>query len=44
LAPLGKLAGGRDLGLGLLTFAARDERQALRTVALVGFWAWRRLG
>jgi hypothetical protein len=32
---LGKLAGLRDLALGLLTFAARDDRQALRTVALV---------
>lgn len=79
---LAKLAGGRDLALGALTFAARDDREALRTVtlaaavldaadafslglatrdgetrlaglggvvsggsaALVGAWAWRRLG
>jgi hypothetical protein len=31
---VGKVAGGRDLALGLLTFAARDDRQMLRTVAL----------
>jgi hypothetical protein len=31
---LAKLAGGRDLGLGLLTLAARDEREMLRTVVL----------
>src|SRR4051812_40264449 len=30
----GKVAGGRDLALGLLTFAARDDRQMLATVAL----------
>jgi hypothetical protein len=29
-----KVAGGRDLALGLLTYAVRDDRQALRTVAL----------
>jgi len=31
---LAKLAGGRDLALGLLTLAARDDRAALRTVVL----------
>jgi hypothetical protein len=31
---VGKVAGGRDLALGLLTFAARDDREMLRTVAL----------
>jgi hypothetical protein len=31
---VGKLAGGRDLALGLLTFAVRDDREALRTVTL----------
>ncbi len=31
---IGKVAGGRDLALGLLTYAVRDDRQALRTVAL----------
>ena len=31
---VGKVAGGRDLALGLLTFAVRDDREALRTVAL----------
>ena len=31
---VGKVAGGRDLALGLLTFAARDDRQMLATVAL----------
>jgi len=31
---IGKVAGGRDLALGLLTFAVRDDRQALATVAL----------
>ncbi len=79
---LTKLAGGRDLALGLLTLALRDDREALRTLvlasavldaadafslglaardgetrlaglggvasgggaALVGAWAWRRLG
>ena len=31
---LAKLAGGRDLSLGLLTLAARDDREALRTLTL----------
>lgn len=31
---LAKLAGGRDLALGLLTLAARDDREALRTIVL----------
>ena len=31
---VGKVAGGRDLALGLLTFAAREDRQMLRTVTL----------
>jgi hypothetical protein len=31
---VGKVAGARDFALGLLTFAVRDDRQALRTVAL----------
>jgi hypothetical protein len=31
---LAKLAGGRDLALGLLTLAARDDRDALRTLVL----------
>jgi hypothetical protein len=31
---VGKVAGGRDIALGLLTYAVRDDRQALRTVAL----------
>ncbi|MGD9734854.1 MAG: DUF4267 domain-containing protein [Solirubrobacterales bacterium] len=31
---IGKVAGGRDLALGLLTFAARDDRRTLATVAL----------
>jgi len=31
---LAKLAGGRDLALGLLTLAARDDREALRTLVL----------
>jgi len=79
---LGRIAGGRDIALGLLTVAARDNPAALRTVAataaavdagdavafglaardpdtrraglggaasggaaaIVGAWAWRRLG
>ena len=79
---LAKFGGGRDLALGLLTLAARNDRQALRTLlaagvaldaadavslglaarnpdtrtaglggvvagsgaALIGHWAWRRLG
>lgn len=31
---LTKLAGGRDLALGLLTLAARDDRETLRTLTL----------
>jgi hypothetical protein len=31
---LAKLAGGRDLGLGLLTLAVRDDREMLRTIVL----------
>jgi hypothetical protein len=31
---LAKLAGGRDLALGLLTLAARDDLAALRTLTL----------
>jgi len=31
---LAKLAGGRDLALGLLTLAARDDRETLRTLLL----------
>lgn len=31
---LGKLAGGRDLGLGLFTLAVRDDPVTLRTVVL----------
>jgi hypothetical protein len=31
---LAKLAGGRDLALGLLTLALRDDRAGLRTVVL----------
>ena len=31
---LAKLAGGRDLALGLLTLAARDDREMLRTLVL----------
>lgn len=31
---LAKLAGGRDLALGALTLAARDDREALRTLTL----------
>jgi hypothetical protein len=31
-----KLAGGRDLALGLLTLAARDDRDVLRTLVLSG--------
>lgn len=79
---LGRIAGGRDIALGLLALAARDDRKALRiavlagaavdasdavsfgvaardpiarraglggvvsgsAAALVGTWAWRRLG
>jgi hypothetical protein len=31
---LAKLAGGRDLALGLLTLALREDREALRTIVL----------
>lgn len=31
---LGRLAGGRDIALGLLTLTARDDATALRTAAL----------
>jgi hypothetical protein len=31
---LGRIAGGRDIALGLLTFAARDDRVALREVTV----------
>jgi hypothetical protein len=31
---LAKLAGGRDLALGLMTLAARDDVEALRAIAL----------
>jgi hypothetical protein len=79
---IGKVAGARDVALGLLTFAARENRETLRTLALaaalldaadaaafsfaaaepetrrggaigvlagggaalIGFWAWGRLG
>jgi hypothetical protein len=33
---LGRIAGGRDVALGLLAFAARDDRRALRLAALAG--------
>ncbi|HEV2728383.1 MAG TPA: DUF4267 domain-containing protein [Solirubrobacterales bacterium] len=32
---LAKLGGGRDIAIGALTLAARDDRQALRTALLV---------
>ena len=32
---LGKLGGGRDIAIGVLTLAARDDRQALRTALLI---------
>jgi uncharacterized protein DUF4267 len=32
---LAKLGGGRDIALGALTLAARDDRQALRTTILI---------
>ena len=32
---LARIAGGRDIALGLLTFAARDDRTRLREVAAV---------
>jgi hypothetical protein len=33
---LGRVAGGRDIALGLLALAARDDRKALRVAALAG--------
>jgi hypothetical protein len=33
---LAKFGGGRDLALGLLTLAARDDREALRTLLAAG--------
>jgi Domain of unknown function (DUF4267) len=33
---LAKFGGGRDLALGLLTLAARDNREMLRTLVLAG--------
>jgi hypothetical protein len=33
---LGRIAGGRDIALGLLALAARDDRGALRIAALAG--------
>src|ERR1700709_115441 len=33
---LGRIAGGRDIALGLLALAARDDRKALRAAALAG--------
>src|ERR1700709_780400 len=33
---LGRSAGGRDIALGLLALAARDDRKALRAAALAG--------
>lgn len=33
---LAKFGGGRDLALGLLTLAARDDREALRTLLMAG--------
>jgi hypothetical protein len=35
-AALGRIAGGRDIALGLLALAARDDRRALRIAALAG--------
>jgi hypothetical protein len=32
---LGKLSGGRDIAIGTLTLAARDDRRALRTALLI---------
>jgi hypothetical protein len=32
---LGKLGGGRDIAIGALTLAARDDRRALRTALLI---------
>jgi Domain of unknown function (DUF4267) len=33
---LGKLAGGRDVALGVVTLLARDDRDSLRAAALAG--------
>lgn len=33
---LGRIAGGRDIALGLLALAARDDSKALRIAALAG--------
>jgi hypothetical protein len=33
---LGRIAGGRDIALGLLALAARDDHKALRIAALAG--------
>lgn len=33
---LARIAGGRDIALGLLALAARDDRKALRIAALAG--------
>ncbi|HEV7481801.1 MAG TPA: DUF4267 domain-containing protein [Solirubrobacterales bacterium] len=33
---LGRIAGGRDIALGLLALAAHDDRRALRLAALAG--------
>jgi hypothetical protein len=33
---LGRISGGRDIALGLLALAARDDRKALRIAALAG--------
>jgi hypothetical protein len=33
---LGRIAGGRDVALGVLALAARDDRRALRIAALAG--------
>ena len=33
---LGRIAGGRDVALGLLALAAREDRKALRIAALAG--------
>jgi hypothetical protein len=33
---MGRIAGGRDIALGLLALAARDNRKALRIAALAG--------
>lgn len=35
LVALARLAGGRDIAIGLLTLAVRDDREALRRAALI---------